>query len=338
MAWSKKRFSETGVEIKSEKFNQNQINELKILLPFTKTKDLSEKYGCYESLLNHISWYYGIVKDSEFKNKIKKEILTERNKKMGRDMSDEFVIQIAKKYETKQEFLIKDPSAYSYANKNKIMDKCSEHMVNRYFSIPQLILKDITEYLFKKNCSYNNRKVIKPYEIDVYYDNFKLGFEYDGKGWHSNESIDKNEFCENLGITLITIKENSRKYLDDIKLQLIENLTIINNCTNLNIEIENILEFNEKVKIPKLFTDEELEILRNNETSFLTKNYPNLYNRYRKYNPDNKIFTHTKWTYEIVDRELSKYEKWSDVYKTNTKLYQAVMKNFKELRRKHFNK
>ena len=38
MPWTKKRFSETGTEIKSEKFNQDEINELKKLLPFNKNK------------------------------------------------------------------------------------------------------------------------------------------------------------------------------------------------------------------------------------------------------------------------------------------------------------
>ncbi len=338
MPWTKKRFSETGTEIKSEKFNQDEINELKKLLPFNKTKDLSVKYNCSISLLNHISWYYGIKKDIEFKNNTKKEILISRNKSMGRDMSDELVIEIAKKYETKQEFYIKDSSAYCYANRNNIMQECSKHMVNSYFSIPQLILRDITEYLFETKCTYNNRKIIKPYEIDVYYNKYKIGFEYDGKGWHLESKVDQNEVCEKIKVTLITIKENNRRYLEDIKTQLIDNLNIINNITNLNLTKEKIIHYNENVKIPKLFTDEELILLRKNDKSFLIKNYKNLYKRYRKYNPDNIIFTNKKWEFEIVDKELSKYEKWSDVYKNDKKLYQVTMRKFKGLRNKHFNK
>lgn len=339
MAWTKLKFKDTGREIVSEKFSQEQIDNLKKELPFTKTSELSTKYNCSESLLNHISQYYGIRKDPEFKARVKKEILVYRNKNiLGRDMSDEVVISIARQYETKQEFHMKDPSAYSYANNHNIMDKCSSHMVNSYFSIPQLILRDITEHLFKTTCSYNTRKVIKPYEIDVYYEEFKLGFEYDGKGWHQNDQIDKTKMCKDLGISLITIVENNRNYLKDIRDQLKNNIDVINKKTKLSITENQIDSYNKKVKIPKIFTDEEFNILRNNTTNYLCNNHPILYQRYRRYNPDNKIFTNTKWTEEIVDNLLLNYKSWSEVYRENNRLYHATIKKFKHLKEKHFNK
>lgn len=339
MAWTKLKFTDTREELVSKKLNREQIEELKKELPFTKMSDLSKKYKCSESLLNHISQYYGIRKDPDFKARIKKEVLTRRNKTLlGRDLSDDFVISVAKKYETKQEFSIKDTGAYSYAKKHGIMDKCSDHMVNRFFSIPQLTLRDITEYIFNTTCSYNNRKAIKPYEIDVYYDKFKLGFEYDGRGWHESDCINKTKLCSNAGISLITIKENNRKYLQDIKDQLKNNLDLINEKTGLIITKRQIDDYNEKVKIPKLFTDDELNLLRNNTASYLYRNHFNLYQRYKRHNPDNKVFTNTIYTEELVNELLSQYKSWSDVYKENNRLYHATMKKFKHLKEKYFNK
>ena len=115
-------------------------------------------------------------------------------------------------------------------------------------------------------------------------------------------------------------------------------MDIINKKTYSNIKEKDIENYNEELKLPKLFSEEELNILRTNSTTYLCKNYLNLYNKYRKYNPDGKKFTHTKWTEEIVDKELSKMITWKGFYKNNPALYQVTMKRFKHLKEKHFNK
>ena len=296
-------------------------------------KFLAEKLNCEENHIVSISNYYKLTKDKEILKIRRKEILVHRNKNItGRDLTPEVIKEIALKYYSKREFCDKDSSAYITANRLGIMEEVTKHMVNMSFSVPQIISRQITEYLFNQKCEYNTRRIIAPYELDVYFPNLKIAFEYDGKGWHQNDEIDKTKLCKDKGILLIKLFERSRRFKEDIQQHLVENLQLINKWCNLFITEENILSFSEPIDFPKLFTDEELYILRNNDTSYLRKNHNNLYQKYQRYNPDNKVFTTLKWTEDVVKDELSKYENWKDVYQNNRQLYQAVMKKFKHLK------
>ena len=61
----------------------------------------------------------------------------------------------------------------------------------------------------------NDRVTIKPYEIDIYIPSLKLGFEYNGKYWHSLKFKElghrerKTKMCRDVDVTLIHIEENS---------------------------------------------------------------------------------------------------------------------------------
>lgn len=297
--------------------------------PFYKNKDLAKKYYCEVELIARIGVTYHLRKDEKFLVKVKKDILTKRNKESGRDLSFEVLEGIASRYQTKSEFYYNDPSAYATANRVGVMEDITKHMVVVSFSIPQLALKQITEYLFRVKCKYNNRQAIKPYELDLYYPQFNLAFEYDGKGWHQNDTADKHLICEEKGIKLFTFCERSRRYMEDIKQHLVENLDEINKVTKLNINKEKILFYNEKIRFPKLFTAEELKIVRNNTTKYLKENHKSLYERYRKYNPDNKDFSSVKWTDEIIKESVPLYKSKTELRKNNNSLYQAICKNKK---------
>lgn len=153
--------------------------------------------------------------------------ISKRNKMVGRDLNIELLTNIAKKYKSKSEFQKEDPSAYSSARRLKILDNICTHMITKSFSIPQLILKDILSKLYKtENILYNDRKILKPYEIDVYLPDYKLGFEYNGKGWHIQNKNDENKIklSKEKNIIIISIIENNRNYEVDIKNQLIQNI------------------------------------------------------------------------------------------------------------------
>lgn len=89
---------------------------------------------------------------------------------------------------------------------------------------------------------------------------------------------------------------------------------------------------NKQAKMLEKFTDDELNVLRNSETSFLIKNYPKLYNKYKKYNPDNRIFPKEKWTEENVIEEMSKYCSIKELRKENEPLKQVIYKRFNHLK------
>lgn len=75
--------------------------------------------------------------------------------------------------------------------------------------------------VFWKDRSQANRKVIHPYEIDIWIPDLKLGIEFDGVFWHSVEfkdaydtpvpldrGLEKTRLCEELGIRLVHIYED----------------------------------------------------------------------------------------------------------------------------------
>jgi hypothetical protein len=67
------------------------------------------------------------------------------------------------------------------------------YMVVKNVSMPQLILKSILEDTFKVPCSFNDRNVINPLEIDCFFSEYNIGWEYDGKYYHSDIK-DKNVY------------------------------------------------------------------------------------------------------------------------------------------------
>ena len=91
--------------------------------------------------------------------------------------------------------------------------------------------KQIYDYItniFNDDIILNDRKIINPYEIDIYMPSLKLGIEYNGLYWHSQNETrsDKNRhqnkyiICEKLGINLFQIWEhqwqNNRKLIESM--------------------------------------------------------------------------------------------------------------------------
>lgn len=150
------------------------------------------------------------------------------------------------KYSTKSEFRLSDSGAYSAANRQGVLNEICSHMITKNYSTPQLILKNILDQLFNSECLYNDRKIIPPLELDIFYPKYNIAFEYNGNRWHINNKNDilKNKLCKNKNIYLITLKENNRKFKEDIMRQLCDNVKIINKITGLNISENDINEIN----------------------------------------------------------------------------------------------
>ena len=197
-------------------------------------------------------------------------MISRRNKIVGRDLTNESLCEIAKKYKSRSEFQKSDPSGYSTSLRKGILNDICGHMILQSFSIPQLILSEIIEKTITNNILYNDRKIISPYEIDVFLPDFNLGFEYNGLGWHLNNKNDnlKQKKCEIKNITLITFIENNRNYLTDIKNQYIAQLSIINKICGLNIKSDDILNLKISNPYNKIYNINDLLNITRNYMSF----------------------------------------------------------------------
>lgn len=251
------------------KWSEELTNKLIELYADTPNYELIKIFNTTEKTITSKAYKLGLRKSK----KCKSFLIGKRNKMVGRDLNYENVKEIALKYKTRSEFQRNDSPAYRVARINGWLNDFCSHMTVIAFSIPQLILKNIMDKLLNMESLYESRKIIKPYEIDVYYPELKLGFEYQGKLWHTkeynnNRDLIKNELAKNLGITLIHIIENNRKYEQDIKNQIIDMLNIINKFTKVEIKKEDVLNCVIDNPYLKLYNKDELIEIAKSYISF----------------------------------------------------------------------
>ena len=205
--------------MKQKKWSEEENKRLRNIYPNTKNKEIAEIFFVTKKSIDSKATIMRLKKTKEFKS----SILAERNKKIGRNLTFDLLSKIALKYKTRGEFQKKDSAAYTSARRQGFLEIICGHMSIVSFSIPQLIVKNILDFLLNSNSTYNDRKTIKPYEIDVYFPEFRLAVEYQGKGWHEvNNKTDqiKRKLFEKEKINIFYINENNRRYEEDIKKQI----------------------------------------------------------------------------------------------------------------------
>lgn len=250
-----------------------------------------------------------------------------------KDITIEYVKECGKKCNTKKEFQLKYERAYTYARKNGILEEVCSHMLVKNYSTPQLIIKQLTENLFGQVCFYNYRKLITPYEIDIYFESLGIAFEYDGERWHRDDEIDKFKMCKEHDVFLITIKERSRDYEIDVKNQLVENIDHINFVTKKNIKPSDIIDF--KIDYKNLLPNAEQikEVcLKYTHVRDFKQNDPYFYNllvRRKQLRDFTKHMSTSRTRYDEVNIEevISKYNNITDFLKNESKLYQHIKKH-----------
>lgn len=205
------------------RWTEEEINNLKEVWPSAKNcSEIQHMFHRFrDERINAKAYSLGLKKTQEvldYINESKRNMLQIRNKTIiGRDLTDERLREIALKYRSIQEFRANDNSAYSTARKKGILEEICANMVNEKFNYPQTVLYLCIKTLFPNHkVLQNTRKIIYPLEIDVYVPDLKLGFEYDGMGWHQsdeakNRDTRKDEACIKNGIILLRIPE-IRKY------------------------------------------------------------------------------------------------------------------------------
>jgi hypothetical protein len=277
----------------------------------------------------------GLFKTKELRGKL----IGRRNKMVGRDLTYEKLKEIASGFKTRGEFQLGDSSAYTSARIMGVLDDICSHMAIISFSIPQLILKDILDGLLNLNCNYNDRTVIKPYEIDIYYPNLKLGFEYNGRLWHkekynNDRDVKKSHICIEKGIILIYIIENNRRYEEDVKNQLVEQLEKINYFANSSIKIEDVMNYKIGNIYEKLYNKDELLLIAHNYNSFkvFIKKEPKIYAKLSRMKLLDEATKHMsdrrkKRNLEEIVQVITKYKNLSDLYKNDFGTYFYIKKN-----------
>ncbi len=276
-----------------------------------------------------------LIKDPNLKSILQSERNKIMNKERGfRDLSVELLTEIALKYKTRSEFQNKDHSAYGTARKLGILDDICKHMVTLSFSYPQLMLYKLVQNLIDNNATYNNRQIIKPKELDIYSAKYKLAFEYDGKGWHQNDIINKSVLCDNIDILLITFIENSRKYQDDIKNQFILNLDIINKRINKNITINDVNNIDLSVIYNNILDMNDVKDICDSYSDFstFTKNEKAIYGRLSRTKKIDEYCGHmlrdrVEWTEDLIKEEISKYTTLKELLTQSWSCYQFIKRH-----------
>lgn len=312
-------------------WNKDDINLLISLYPNTKNIEISKILNKTKEQIKSKSYELNLHKTKEHINGIRLENCLSHGNRL---LSFDVVKDIASKYKTKKDFQESDPSAYTTANKNGWIENVCSHMTKQNYSTPQLILRYIISIIIDDNIVYNDRRKVYPYELDIFLPSYNLAFEYDGKRWHTNNTNDqiKNDICNKNNINLIRIKENNRNYIDDIKKQLIENLSIINKHCALNIQENDIININSKniyddIKKYILDTKNIKKIIQKYEYYWdFVKNEQKLYRHLRGINCLIEYTSQLKrkridWTNDRIIEEISKYEYLSDLIKKSNPCY-----------------
>lgn len=306
--------------------NQSKKYSLEFLLNFCRSVSKTE-------LITYNKAYYMLLK--EFYKIDIKSIEFRKKKRPEQKFTNEYLINITRDIKYKIDFLNNYPDEYKYCKNKHIFNTICPHLIPFNISRPQMILNYLTNKIFGLTSSVNNRKVIYPYEIDIFYDTLNLGFEYNGYRWHvdnKNDDIKKIKTLEK-GIRIIYIYENNRNYEIDIKNQLIEHIDELNNFLNTKIDKEFILNIEidyDKIISYNLSHYTEIASKYQNKSQFQKLNNKEYLNCV-KLNIIEIIAPHFKrrkiWNIEEALNEAKKYSKISDLINNNNNCYQFLLKN-----------
>ncbi len=131
---------------------------------------------------------------------------------------------------------------------------------------------EIVDYLKELSPSINivtnTKKIISPFELDIYLPDFNLAIEFNGLHWHSelagktkNYHLNKTEKCKEKGIQLIHIFENEWN----------DNKEIIKSILKNKLKLNKNKIYARKCKIKEISNEEYNEFLFNNHIQGITK-------------------------------------------------------------------
>ena len=316
-------------------WTKQEINKLINLYPNETNINIAKELGKTKAAIDNTGFRLGLTKSKDHKSKIAYSGHIAKKANGCRDLSYDNLRKIAAGYKTRIDFIRNDGSAYNAARRGGFLDEICNHMTVMKFSTPQLILREITDAILKIKSSYNDRVAIKPYEIDVYYEKYKLGFEFQGIAWHLNNKNDliKSKIAKQKNIIIIYINELTRNYENDIKTQLIRKLPKINLITKKQINETDIKNINVKNIYLDLYNKDDLIGVAKSYQSFkdfITKE-KKVYRKLLQMKLVNQATSHmidknVKFIYTLKEIEsvIKRYENLSDFRTNELKLYKHI--------------
>lgn len=134
-------------------------------------------------------------------------------------------------------------ATYGTFIKKEDLDKVTK-LINDFVpyknSKPQYTLAEDIKQFYNGEIKINDRTAIYPKEIDIYFPDRKIGIEFNGLYWHSeqacqhgekfhkNRHLDKTKLCEQKGIRLIHIFEGEYLFKKEIVLSIIKDALGLN--------------------------------------------------------------------------------------------------------------
>jgi hypothetical protein len=201
------------------------------------------KRGILDEICSHMPFVYHYWTDEELKqktreyknkSKLRKEnskvyhashkrgIIDETCAHMGPDKNEPYTYEElalkAKSYETRTELAKKDNGAYQVALNRGVLDEICLHMPKNVTGSQGE--KELLEFLQTVGSDFKSTHFGKKYQIDCYSESLKIGVEYNGLYWHSEEGLsksnrnkksyhlDKTRYFESIGIRVIHIWEH----------------------------------------------------------------------------------------------------------------------------------
>src|SRR5574343_378130 len=169
-----------------------------------------------------------------------------------------------------------------YKSKSVLCTICNP--INQSSSGKEIQVLEWIKSIYNDTIISNNRDIIKPNEIDIFLPKLKIGIEFNGLYWHSEEyknknyHLDKLKVCNSKGIDLIQIWEDDWTYKQNIIKSLIKNKLglsekiwarkcvvkeIVNNTVVKNFLNNNHLQgyCNSKIKLGLYYNDELVSIM-----------------------------------------------------------------------------
>ena len=197
---------------------------------------------------------YGVdnyTKSSEYKDKTKQT----HNQSIQFMLDNEYIplVDINMKFGTGWHQQNRD-KIVTYKNKGYIHSSLLKEIEEYSKRVNSKFQQEVFDYINDTNAIQNTRKIISPYELDIYIPNKNLAIECDGVYWHSqydkNYHLLKTELCEDKNIRLIHItdwlwnnKQNICKSIIDNALNRNQTIIYARKCIIKNVSNKDAKQF-----------------------------------------------------------------------------------------------